>query len=153
MTGAPGPSHLGTRDSKNKDQMNQPKLRSLAILAALTLQAFAAEPVHLDRKGEHWAQSTLHHMTLEEKIGQMLMIWVHVQYMNTQSPEYQKLTDAIHTYHLGGFGVSVAVVSVMLLLFPVATLAPIVRLPPASLKAMVPLAVVTLVKVTAPLPA
>src|ERR1700744_1529207 len=88
--------------------MNRPKLLAL-ILAALTLTAFSAEPVHLDRKGERWAQSTLHHMNLEEKIGQMIMIWVHVQYMNTQSPEYQKLTDAIHTYHLGGFGVSVAV--------------------------------------------
>jgi beta-N-acetylhexosaminidase len=88
--------------------------RHLALfLAALTLNAFAAEPafapVHLDHKGERWAESTLRHMTLEEKIGQMIMIWVHVQYMNGQSPEYQKLTDAIHTYHLGGFGVSVAV--------------------------------------------
>jgi beta-N-acetylhexosaminidase len=88
--------------------------RHLALfLAALTLNAFAAEPafapVHLDHKGERWAQSTLRHMTLEEKVGQMIMIWVHVQYMNAQSPEYQKLTDAIRTYHLGGFGVSVAV--------------------------------------------
>ena len=88
--------------------------RHLALfLAVLTLNAFAAEPafapVHLDHKGERWAESTLRHMTLEGKIGQMIMIWVHVQYMNGQSPEYQKLTDAIHTYHLGGFGVSVAV--------------------------------------------
>ena len=94
--------------------------RHLALfLAALTLNAFAAEPafapVHLDHKGERWAESTLRHMTLEEKIGQMIMIWVHVQYMNTQSPEYQKLTDAIHTYHLGGFGVSVAVDGSLLL--------------------------------------
>ncbi len=112
--GAPG-LDFETWDSNNKDQMNQPKLRSLLILAALTLQAFAAEPVHLDHKGERWAASTLRHMSLEEKIGQMLMIWVHVQYMNTQSPEYQKLTDAIHTYHLGGFGVSVAVDGPLLL--------------------------------------
>ncbi len=79
------------------------------LLAALTLTASSAEPVHLDRKGERWATSTLRKMSLEEKIGQMLMIWVHVQYMNTQSPEYQKLIEAVHTYHLGGFGVSVAV--------------------------------------------
>ncbi len=90
--------------AKLKDPM---KKHLVLFLAVFTLHAFAAEPVHLDRKGERWAQSTLRHMTLEEKIGQMLMIWVHVQYMNTQSPEYQKLTDAIHTYHLGGFGVSV----------------------------------------------
>jgi beta-N-acetylhexosaminidase len=88
-------------------------LRTTALLiAALTLQAFAAEPsgfapVHLDRKGERWAQTTLRRMPLEEKIGQMIMVWVHVQFMNTQSPDYQKLTEAIHTYHLGGFGVSV----------------------------------------------
>jgi beta-N-acetylhexosaminidase len=77
------------------------------ILAVLTLQAFAAEPVHLDRKGERWASTTLRHMTLEEKIGQMIMVWAHVEFMNTTGPDYTHLVDEIHQYHLGGFGVTV----------------------------------------------
>jgi beta-N-acetylhexosaminidase len=85
------------------------------ILAALTLNAFAADPVHLDRKGERWAASALHHMSLEEKIGQMIMVWAHVEFMNQSSPEYTKLTDEIHQYHLGGFGVTVGTEGPLLL--------------------------------------
>jgi len=48
----------------------------VAFSTALTL--FAAPPVHLDRKGEHWADATLRKMSLEEKIGQMIMPWAHI---------------------------------------------------------------------------
>ena len=32
-------------------------------------------PVHLDKKGEKWARESLKKMSLEQKIGQMFMIW------------------------------------------------------------------------------
>jgi beta-N-acetylhexosaminidase len=70
--------------------------------------AAPAPPVHLDRKGEKWAASTLKKMTLEEKIGQMIMVWAHVQFLNVESPEYQQMRDEISTYHVGGFGVTIA---------------------------------------------
>ena len=79
---------------------------ALALLSAVCAQA--ATPVHLDRKGEKWAASTLHKMTLEEKIGQMIMVWAHIQFLNVESPEYLQLQDAMHTYHVGGFGVTIA---------------------------------------------
>ena len=83
------------------------KLAAIILTAAITLYASAAEPVHLDRKGERWAVSTLRRMSLEEKIGQMIMVWAHAEFMNTQSAEYTQLTGEIRQYHLGGFGVTV----------------------------------------------
>ncbi len=75
--------------------------------AALMAQcAIAAPPVHLDRKGERWAAVTLHKMTLEEKVGQMIVVWAKVQFLNPESPEYLELRDEMTKYHVGGFGVT-----------------------------------------------
>lgn len=83
--------------------------RSVAALALLSATAlFAAAPVHLDRRGEKWAKSTLRKMTLEEKVGQMIMVWAHVQFLNVESPDYLKMRDEMRTYHLGGFGITIA---------------------------------------------
>jgi beta-N-acetylhexosaminidase len=64
-------------------------------------------PVHLDKKGERWARESLKKMSLEQKIGQMFMIWAQARFMNVDSPEYIRLRDAMHKYHLGGFGLTV----------------------------------------------
>jgi beta-N-acetylhexosaminidase len=50
----------------------------LALTLLGSVYSFAAPPVHLDRKGEKWAATTLRKMTLEEKIGQMIMVWARV---------------------------------------------------------------------------
>jgi beta-N-acetylhexosaminidase len=77
------------------------------MFAAMLAQcALAAPPVHLDRKGERWAAATLRRMTLEEKVGQMIVVWAKVQFMNPQSPEYLELRDEMTKYHVGGFGVT-----------------------------------------------
>ncbi len=84
------------------------RLLWVALTAAFAAQwAAAAPPVHLDRKGERWAAKTLHKMTLEEKIGQMIMVWAKVQFFNIDSPDYIQLRDEMTKYHIGGFGVTV----------------------------------------------
>ncbi len=91
------------------------KLKQLTVqsmLAALLLNGVhawgaSAPSIHLDRKGEQWARKTLHRMTLEEKVGQMIMVWARVQFLNVDSPEYLQLRDEMTKYHVGGFGVSV----------------------------------------------
>jgi len=93
------------------------KMKSGALKAQLVLsiyllagtQAWAASPlrIHLDKKGERWAEKTLHTMSLEEKVGQMIMVWARVQFMNVESPEYIELREEMAKYHVGGFGVSV----------------------------------------------
>ena len=63
-------------------------------------------PVRLSREGDVWARRTLQRLTLEEKIGQMLMIAARVQFLNVEGPEYQRLLGALRKYHLGGFGLT-----------------------------------------------
>jgi beta-N-acetylhexosaminidase len=65
--------------------------------------------IHLDRDGEKWAQKTLRKLSLEEKVGQLFMIWTRVQFMNVAGPDYLQLRDSIQKYHVGGFCVSVPV--------------------------------------------
>lgn len=65
-------------------------------------------PIHLDKDGEKWAQKTLKKMSLEQKVGQMFMIWARAEFLNVNSPDYLKLVDNMHKYHVGGFGLTVA---------------------------------------------
>ena len=64
-------------------------------------------PVHLDKKGEKWARESLKKMSLEQKIGQMFMIWAQARFLNVDSPEYIRLRDTMRKYHIGGFGLTV----------------------------------------------
>lgn len=79
-----------------------------AVLAACTNVWGASAPtLHFDRKGQRWAEKTLHKMSLEEKVGQMIMVWAKVQFMNADSPDYLQLRDEMAKFHVGGFGVTV----------------------------------------------
>jgi len=90
---------------------------ALILLTALALPLVAKDkdkylkpqPIKLDKEGEKWAEKTLKKMTLEEKVGQMFMVWARVEFSNVDSAEYKRLTDDITKYHVGGFGVTVPV--------------------------------------------
>jgi beta-N-acetylhexosaminidase len=85
------------------------KVRPLLALTLLgSVYSFAAPPVHPDRKGEKWAATTLRKMTLEEKIGQMIMVWARARFLNVDSPEFLQMQDEMRTYHVGGFGLTIA---------------------------------------------
>src|SRR5215469_11910133 len=64
-------------------------------------------PVHLDHDGEKWAEKTLHKMSVEEKVGQLFMVWARAEFLNANSSEYLKLRDEINKYHVGSFAMSV----------------------------------------------
>ena len=93
-----------------------PKL-SAAILFALVLSlpAFAADkyqhpgPARLTKDGEKWAEKTLHKLTLEEKIGQVFMIWCRAAFLNVENPEYLQWREAMQKYHIGSFAMTVHV--------------------------------------------
>ncbi len=88
---------------------------SSCILAVRFLLApvFAKEkyqqpgPIHLDREGEKWAEKTLQKLSLEEKVGQLFMIWVRAEFLNVNSPEYLDLRDNMRKYHIGSFAMTV----------------------------------------------
>lgn len=63
-------------------------------------------PVRVDREGEKWAQKTLKSLTLEEKVGQMILIWSKGAFVNVNSDQYAALRDTMFKYHLGGFGLT-----------------------------------------------
>jgi beta-N-acetylhexosaminidase len=90
----------------------------LLILAsfALPLRAGEATPAPddvadaaaaYDASGNRWAERALRHMSLEEKVGQLLMPWARVEFMNQGGPEFARLRDMMQRYHLGSFAVTV----------------------------------------------
>ncbi|HWZ45543.1 MAG TPA: glycoside hydrolase family 3 protein [Candidatus Saccharimonadales bacterium] len=66
-------------------------------------------PVRLDHEGERWAQRTLKRMSLEEKIGQMFMVRVFMEFMNVENPDYVRLRGQIARFHLGSVLMTVPV--------------------------------------------
>jgi beta-N-acetylhexosaminidase len=78
----------------SKDKVQEHKLQTVG-------------PVHLDKDGEKWAEKSLKAMTLEQKIGQMFMIWARAEFVNIESPEFLELRETMKRYHVGGFGLSV----------------------------------------------
>jgi beta-N-acetylhexosaminidase len=85
----------------------------LLLLLSLSLPGVAKEkyqhagPVHLDRDGEKWAEKTLRKLSLEEKVGQLFMIWVRADFVNVNSPAYLQLLDSMNKYHIGSFAMTV----------------------------------------------
>ena len=49
-----------------------------------------AGPIHLDRGGEKWAEKTLRKLSLEEKVGQLFMVWVRADFLNANSPDVSR---------------------------------------------------------------
>jgi beta-N-acetylhexosaminidase len=66
-------------------------------------------PIHQTRDGDKWAEKTLHKLSLEEKIGQVFMIWCRASFLNVENPEYLQLLDAMTKYHVGSFAMTVHV--------------------------------------------
>ncbi len=75
----------------------------------------AAAAAANDPTGARWAGRTLTRMSLEEKIGQLFMVWAKVDFINFSGPEYLKLRDEMKRYHLGSFGITVPIDNGLLL--------------------------------------
>ena len=85
----------------------------LLLLLCPVLTGFAKEkyqhpgPIYLDHGGEKWAEKTLRKLSLEEKVGQLFMVWVRAEFLNANSPEYLSLRDTMDKYHVGAFAMTV----------------------------------------------
>jgi beta-N-acetylhexosaminidase len=94
----------------------QKKMRNslliLLMLAAMALPAASAPndvadaAAANDGSGARWAERTLRKMSLEEKVGQLFMVWAKVDFLNFNGPDYLKLRDLMLRYHLGAFGIT-----------------------------------------------
>jgi len=91
-------------------------LRNLAwLLPVFTLLGSAAEPraqykeapaQRVERVDDGWAEKTLKSLSLEEKVGQLFMVRLRVEYFNGRSPSYFELRNNIHRYHIGSVAMS-----------------------------------------------
>lgn len=54
-------------------------------------------------EAERWVQRTLAKMSLEEKLGQLVMLPFHGDFISAESAEYRELQRAIEENHAGGF--------------------------------------------------
>jgi beta-N-acetylhexosaminidase len=93
-----------------------PKILALPLLALiLCLPALAKEksknpaPVRHSSAGEKWAEKTLRKMSVEERVGQLFMIWCRASFLNVESPEYLQLKESMQKYHVGSFAMTVHV--------------------------------------------
>src|SRR5271168_698223 len=66
-------------------------------------------PIRLTPAGEKWAAKTLRKLTLEEKVGQVFMIWCRASFLNVENPEYQQWLEDMQKYHVGSFAMTVHV--------------------------------------------
>jgi beta-N-acetylhexosaminidase len=48
-----------------------------------------------------WTIDTLHKMTLEEKVGQMLQVRYYADYADLEDPNYKKVREQVQKYHIG----------------------------------------------------
>src|SRR6202045_3773109 len=92
-----------------------PRLLFATVLAlSLSLSAFAKDkqtrpaPFNTTR-GDKWAEKTLRHLSVEEKIGQVFMIWCRASFLNVESGEYLQWLEDMRKYHVGSFTMSVHV--------------------------------------------
>jgi beta-N-acetylhexosaminidase len=86
-------------------------LLSLALLCSLPASAKEKGPQPLTHsvRGDKWAEKTLHKLTLQEKVGQVFMVWCRAGFLNVESPEYLQLRDTMQKYHVGSFAMTVHV--------------------------------------------
>jgi len=93
------------------------KLALLLLTFAVATVAFAKDkdkyqrpgPIHLTPAGEKWAEKTLHKLSLEEKVGQVFMIWCRASFLNVENPEYLQWREEMQKYHVGSFAMTVHV--------------------------------------------
>jgi len=76
------------------------------VAAALALQNQPqAASGQLPPDAERWVAATLKKMTLDEKVGQLLVSSFGSEFLSTDSPEYDALANAVRDYKIGGFHV------------------------------------------------
>jgi beta-N-acetylhexosaminidase len=83
-------------------------LFTLSGSAVLTPEQYKQAPQpHAERADEGWAEKTLKTLSVEEKVGQLFMIRLRVEFLNGRSPGYFQLRDYIRKYQVGSLAMSV----------------------------------------------
>src|SRR5579864_5353422 len=76
----------------------------LASLVGLGAQGPPAPPL-LDKAAGRWVEDTLRKMTLDDKVGQLIVPALDSTYLATDSAEFERLANDVTHLHVGGFHV------------------------------------------------
>ena len=80
-------------------------MTAVALAFGVSVVAPAQAPRTLDRGAEKWVQDTLRKMSIDEKVGQMIVSSFYATFMSTDSAEFAGLVKAVHEQKVGGFHV------------------------------------------------
>jgi beta-N-acetylhexosaminidase len=86
-------------------------MRAFAIVAAVSVAGSALvgaqrpDPFVIDKTADKWVQATLRKMSLDEKVGQLLVSSFQSSFLSTDSEAFEELAKAVREYHVGGFHV------------------------------------------------
>jgi beta-N-acetylhexosaminidase len=80
-------------------------MRAVAVCAVISTALVAQSPAlpPLDKTAEKWVDTTLRKLTLEDKVGQMLVSSLPSTFLSTDSQEFEDLARTTRDYHIGGF--------------------------------------------------
>src|SRR3989442_320764 len=81
--------------------------RCCLLIVAFAAAAIAAprDPFTLDRAAERWVEQTLKTLTIDEKVGQLIVPSFESNYLSTDSDVFEQLSRLVREYHVGGFHV------------------------------------------------
>lgn len=85
--------------------------RALAAAAALAAALVVASPGRaarferfpLDRRGERWVADTLARLTLDQKVGQLIVPAFETGFLSVDSDAFDRLASLVRDAHVGGF--------------------------------------------------
>lgn len=85
--------------------MRRAGIIALSLWLSLTTSVIARQDVSrpLSPEDRAWVEETLREMTLEEKIGQMLIPAMSPVFMNRESEEFRRIERNIVDFHVGGY--------------------------------------------------
>lgn len=77
--------------------------RAVIFLLLIHATAWAAAPAKLSRADQRWVEKTLRSMSLDEKIGQLLIPEARGNFQNQESEQFEKIRRHIVEFHVGGY--------------------------------------------------
>src|SRR4051794_31097941 len=77
----------------------------VTVATASVIAAAPRDPFTLDRAAEQWVEQTRAKLTLDEKIGQLIVPALDSNYISTDSDAFDALARLVREYHVGGFHV------------------------------------------------
>ncbi|MGE5243431.1 MAG: glycoside hydrolase family 3 protein [Betaproteobacteria bacterium] len=78
---------------------------AVALLLVAPGRAARPERFPLDRRAEKWVAATLEHLTVDQKVGQLIVPAFDSSFLSTDSDEFDRLTALVREAHVGGFHV------------------------------------------------